>query len=120
MKRRSMRIHSYIGSIRISQGKPLLIVLVCSLLLLDCKSQKSVIKTSHINDAGIAYRERISINEGWKFMRYNNEPDKLIYDIRPEVRDRNDNVVADSKPTEADTVTASDKGLKKMDTTCGK
>ncbi|HKO80703.1 MAG TPA: beta-galactosidase GalB, partial [Chitinophagaceae bacterium] len=113
MKRRSMRIHAYIKSIRMSQGKPLLIVLVCSLLLLDCKSQKSVIKTSHINDAGIAYRERISINEGWKFMRYNNEPDKLIYDIRPEVRDRNDNVVADSKPTEADTVTASDKVLKK-------
>ena len=66
-------------------------------LLPDCKSQG---------------RERISINDGWKFMKYTSTPDKLIYDIRPEVADRNDNVVADSKPTEAITVTASSGVLK--------
>src|SRR5690349_13230259 len=58
-------------------------------------------------------RERIAINDGWKFMKYTSTPDKLIYDIRPEVTDRNDNIVADSKPTEAITVAAEANGLKK-------
>jgi beta-galactosidase len=57
-------------------------------------------------------RERIAINDGWKFMKYTSAPDKLIYDIRPEVADRNDNVVADSKPTEAVTVTPTTNVLK--------
>lgn len=60
-----------------------------------------------------ALRERISINEGWRFMRYSGEPDSLIYDIRPEVTDRNDNVVADTKPTEAIRSASSDKVLKR-------
>ncbi|OQP44519.1 beta-galactosidase [Niastella yeongjuensis] len=63
---------------------------------------------SQVNPA----RERISINEGWRFMKYTSTPDKLIYDIRPEVADRNDNVVADSKPTEAVAVTAATNVLK--------
>jgi beta-galactosidase len=58
-------------------------------------------------------RQRIPINDGWKFMRYTGEPDKLQYDIRPVVTDRNDNVVADSKPTEAVTVHGQENGLKK-------
>src|SRR5690348_8587183 len=59
------------------------------------------------------YRERTSINAGWKFMRYENNADKLIYDVRPEVNDRNDNKVADSKPTESVAVTATQEVLKK-------
>ncbi len=59
------------------------------------------------------YRDRISINEGWKFKRYTADPDKLIYDERPMVTDRNDNVVADTKPTEAVSVEVSDKVLKR-------
>lgn len=58
-------------------------------------------------------RQRTSINEGWRFMRYTSSPDKLIYDTRPEVRDRNDNVVADTKPTEAESATAKEAVLKK-------
>jgi beta-galactosidase len=58
-------------------------------------------------------RERISINSGWKFMRYTSSPDKLMYDERPEVTDRNDSMAADTKPTEAVTVFSSDKVLKK-------
>lgn len=46
-------------------------------------------------------RQRISINTGWRFMKYDTDPDSLIYDVRPEVDDRNDNKVADSRPTEA-------------------
>ncbi|MFL5746861.1 MAG: beta-galactosidase GalB [Niastella sp.] len=57
-------------------------------------------------------RERIAINDGWKFMKYTSSPDKLIYDIRPEVTDRNDNMVADSKPTEAVTVNSTTNVLK--------
>src|SRR5450759_3266206 len=45
-------------------------------------------------------RQKISINEGWRFTK-GNSSDGLSYDIRPEVTDRNDNKVADSKPTEA-------------------
>jgi beta-galactosidase len=58
-------------------------------------------------------RERISINEGWKFMRYASLPDKLMYDERPDITDRNDSIAADTKPTEAVTVFSSDKVLKK-------
>ncbi len=48
-------------------------------------------------------RELISLNKGWSFYKYDSmeQADTLTYDIRPEVEDKNDNKVADSKPTEA-------------------
>jgi beta-galactosidase len=46
-------------------------------------------------------RERIKINDGWTFMRYDANPDNLIYDVRPKIEEINDSKVADSKPTEA-------------------
>lgn len=48
-------------------------------------------------------RERISINQGWRFFKYESaeKADKLIYDVRPEVTDITENRVADAKPTEA-------------------
>ena len=48
-------------------------------------------------------RERVSINENWKFFKYDSEKDadNLVYDIRPEVTEHADNKDADSKPTEA-------------------
>ncbi len=48
-------------------------------------------------------REHISINQGWSFMKYGSEQesDRLIYDVRPEVTDHVDDKAADSKPTEA-------------------
>jgi beta-galactosidase len=66
----------------------------------------------HCNSQVAPVRERIAINDGWKFMKYTSTPDKLIYDIRPEVADRNDNIVADSKPTEAVAVTSTTNVLK--------
>jgi beta-galactosidase len=57
-------------------------------------------------------RERINLNTGWMFMKYTSNPDKLIYDLRPEITDRNDNIVADSKPTEAVTVATTTNVLK--------
>jgi beta-galactosidase len=48
-------------------------------------------------------RQRISINENWLFYKYEtgSRADNLMYDVRPEVTGKNDNKVADSKPTEA-------------------
>ncbi len=57
--------------------------------------------------------QRISLNNGWRFMRYTGEPDKLMYDERPPITDRNDSVVADSRPTEPVTVGSSETVLKK-------
>lgn len=47
--------------------------------------------------------QRISINEDWRFYKYDStaKADDLIYDVRPEVKDRKDDGPADAKPTEA-------------------
>lgn len=57
-------------------------------------------------------RERISINEGWRFFKYDSISDNLIYDERPKVRGYRDDRPADSKPTEGEIVEASQKVLK--------
>lgn len=48
-------------------------------------------------------REKILINEGWRFFKYASAAaaDSLIYDVRPEVINERDDKPADSKPTEA-------------------
>jgi beta-galactosidase len=47
-------------------------------------------------------REKISINKGWRFIKGDpTDAIGLMYDVRPEITDRNDNVVADAKPTES-------------------
>jgi beta-galactosidase len=48
-------------------------------------------------------RQRISINDNWRFYKYHSpsKADDLIYDVRPEVKDRMDGGPADAKPTEA-------------------
>jgi beta-galactosidase len=59
-------------------------------------------------------RERISINEGWRFFKYESaeNADRLIYEVRPEVTDITENKVADAKPTEAVEVNSMQKVLK--------
>ncbi|MGW8314140.1 MAG: hypothetical protein ACWGNV_00960 [Bacteroidales bacterium] len=48
-------------------------------------------------------RERISLNEHWRFLKYDSLglAGSLIYDIRPGITDIRDYWVADEKPTEA-------------------
>lgn len=46
-------------------------------------------------------------------MKYESEADSLIYDIRPEITDRNDSKVADSKPTETVAAESTQEVLKK-------
>lgn len=59
-------------------------------------------------------RERISINKGWKFFKYEQDQttDPLIYDTRPVDNTNIDKIAADDKPTEAVKLKASDAVLK--------
>ena len=65
-------------------------------------------------EPGSIIRQRISIDEGWSFYKYDSssKADNLIYDVRPEVTDNTDNKVADSKPTEAVKVETTQEVLK--------
>ncbi len=60
-------------------------------------------------------RQRISINDGWRFYKYDlfAKSDNLIYDVRPEVTDNKENRIADAKPTEAVEVKTSKEVLKR-------
>lgn len=71
---------------------------------------QNIKQNSHSNQS--YKRERININEAWQFMRYSDNPDKLIYDVRPEIKEENDSKVADSKPTEAVKVASKEEVLK--------
>lgn len=57
--------------------------------------------TSETNKSEL--RERISINQDWRFYKYpsDTEADSLIYDVRPVISNPDDTKEADSKPTEA-------------------
>jgi beta-galactosidase len=59
-------------------------------------------------------RQRISINEDWRFYKYDStaKADDLIYDVRPEVKGNQDGGPADAKPTEAENVEATQRVLK--------
>jgi beta-galactosidase len=60
----------------------------------------STVARSH---AGGVPRERILLDSGWKFHKYDatEKADDLIYDVRPELKEKVDYTVADAKPTEA-------------------
>ncbi|HQE96325.1 MAG TPA: glycoside hydrolase family 2 TIM barrel-domain containing protein, partial [Candidatus Marinimicrobia bacterium] len=49
-------------------------------------------------------RQRISLNDGWKFYKYESttNADDLIYDVRPEISDYNEVKPADAQPTEGE------------------
>jgi beta-galactosidase len=59
-------------------------------------------------------RERISINDEWKFMKYESaeEADDLIYDVRPQPVEYNDAQQADTEPEDALEVEADERVLK--------
>lgn len=67
-----------------------------------------------VSGAAGALQQRISINEGWKFYKYESmdKADDLIYDVRPEVKDARDDRPADAKPTEAEKVNVTREVLK--------
>jgi beta-galactosidase len=97
--------NAYLQHLRKVLYKLLLFVLITIPSAANCQKVKKI---------NTSVRERISINDGWRFMRYDREADNLIYDERPAVTNRNDNVVADTKPTESLVITnSSEKVLKK-------
>jgi beta-galactosidase len=83
----------------------ILVVGINFFVQLSCKSSEN--KEENL-------RERISINEGWKFMKY--EPsevaDNLFYDVRPEIKNADDTKEADTPATEAEKLEASKRALK--------
>lgn len=85
-----MRIYSFSASGRFSSVIVGLFLLFGCSLILNCKSSNPAASSSIIRYDAWPYRERISINDGWRFMRYKSGPDKLIYDERPGVNDNNE------------------------------
>lgn len=61
-----------------------------------------------------AVRERVSLNDQWKFFRYaeTEQADPLIYDVRPDVTDARDDKPADAMPTAAEIVSSGRGALK--------
>src|SRR5215213_909927 len=60
-----------------------------------------------------ANRQRVLLNDDWLFFKGDPADAKgIFYDVRPKVTDRNDNIVADTRADQRNTV-ASDIGLKK-------
>ncbi|MCB9220120.1 MAG: glycoside hydrolase family 2 protein [Ignavibacteriales bacterium] len=62
--------------------------------------------TKIATQSNVSVHEKISINDDWKFFKYNsfNEADSLIYDVRPEYKSYYDAKPADSKPTDAENI----------------
>jgi len=60
-------------------------------------------------------RERISINDNWRFTQGdpNRDSTGLIYDVRPEVKDRKDDKQADAEPTAAEKIAATNRAVLK-------
>jgi beta-galactosidase len=82
--------------------------------LLLLASIAGVLIQSKCVTAAVSLRERISINEDWRFHKYDAEEkaDDLIYDARPGVKDTDKVVIADEMPTEAEKVEATQAVLK--------
>ena len=61
--------------------------------------------------AAAAPRERISLNDNWRFTKGdpNGDSSGLIYNVRPDVKDRRDDKAADSQPTEAERTAATNR-----------
>ncbi|MEN3325048.1 beta-galactosidase GalB [Mariniflexile soesokkakense] len=84
-----------------------IIIIIIFLSIVSCnKTQTAHVETST--------RQRNSINNNWKFYKYENqsEADSLFYDIRPEIINVDDTKEADTPATEAAKIEASKKALK--------
>ena len=77
--------------------KPMAVIFGCFILVFAPLILFAATKTRKIP------RQRIAINQDWRFFKYDpiEQADSLIYDVRPEVGDPQDDAPADAKPTEA-------------------
>jgi beta-galactosidase len=108
-----MTIKTLIASIRLLPATIGLLLLVRCTLVSHYENPIEVPTTPAVEHDLPSGRERISINDGWRFMRYAGEADKLIYDERPSVTNRNDNIVADTRATDSALAQSSTNSLKK-------
>lgn len=71
-------------------------------------------QASEQNSVSQTQRERILLDTGWQFKKYGSadEADDLIYDVRPDASDAQDDRPADAMPTEAVYVEADEPTLK--------
>ncbi|WP_114778522.1 beta-galactosidase GalB [Botryobacter ruber] len=107
-------------SLKIPKCPHLVITFFLCFILLQSYQLYAQQKASASNKKSVAAganrtaRERILINDGWKFYKYNSaaDADSLIYDLRPEVKEDNDARPADARPTEAVAVAATKAVLK--------
>jgi beta-galactosidase len=84
-------------------------VFLCLLLLF---SSVGISYAQTIKPSFVLLRQRLLLNEGWRFMRYTGEADNLIYDERPKVTRHNDNIVADTRATDTGRASSSTNVLK--------
>ena len=93
-----------------SKARKAFAIIAC-LILIDCLS--AFVQTA-ATGADSVQRQRISINEDWRFFKYDSmaEADDLIYDVRPEAKDHGDDKPAEAKPTAAEEVEATHRVLK--------
>ena len=96
---------------RFYRGPQLLWHFALILITMACTSE---VGKDPANTRGISQRQRISLNKDWRFFKYTRtaDADSLIYDVRPDVKDRRDDKPADSRPTEAEVMDAPPTGLK--------
>ena len=89
------------NSLLLKKNFYLLTILVC--FVADSYGQVAQAPATGINSIT---RQRISINEDWRFYKYDSvaHADNLIYDVRPRIRDNNDARPADAEPTEPEDV----------------
>ncbi|MBN1791587.1 MAG: DUF4982 domain-containing protein [Bacteroidales bacterium] len=78
----------------------MIFAVLTSILLSDCAS---LLAQDSVNQVHKSVRQRISINQGWRFFKYESaaDADNLIYDVRPPIDNPGEVKEADSKPTEA-------------------
>ncbi len=71
--------------------------------------------TAAVDQGSAATRERLSINDGWRFQK--GDPSglatPLLYDVRPELKDPKENQVADARPEEAERLAAAGRAVLK-------
>jgi len=80
-------------------GAKLVLAGLLSIALVSCKSGH-IASTNAPKDP---LREQILLDTGWRFFKYESteQADKLIYDVRPTVTDKDDGKDADTMPTSA-------------------
>src|SRR5688572_29948141 len=110
INKRYMRFHSRSATMHLLCRATFVITLAGLFSQTGCSSSKQA-NTANKEDS--IYRQRISINDGWKFMRYTGEADSLVYEKRPAINRRDDNIVADTRASDSALGISSGNVLKK-------